>query len=74
MAHTLASPCLGHEPKAKVVTTKHKMGFITKASVAKLGPNLIICRFKVRTNGVMTLTLGPRIMQRHGKVWVKNVT
>ncbi len=30
-------------------------GFVTKASVAKLGPNLIMLRFKVRTNGVLCL-------------------
>ncbi len=29
--------------------------FITKTSVAKLGPNLILFRFKVGTNGVLCL-------------------
>jgi hypothetical protein len=31
----------------------HKGGFIANANVAKLGPNLILFMFKVRTNGVL---------------------
>jgi hypothetical protein len=30
-------------------------GFVAKASVAKLSPNLILLRFKVGTNGVLCL-------------------
>jgi hypothetical protein len=55
------------------------VGFVIKASVAKLGPNLIMFRFKVGTNGVLCLLdsrtthsfVNPSAIKRFGWVATK---
>jgi hypothetical protein len=46
---------LGHFTKdyEKVKQDWAQWGFITKVNVTTLGPNLIMFRFKVRTNGIV---------------------